>query len=575
MAAVTSRASAVPGVVALVVVLALITTAVVIVTGDENRDTRGRPAQADAAPPPATTVLPEAEDEASFAAFAAEEPVVVPSELAADGAVDDVPPIDGLRRRYFVLSHWDAPLGASDPAPCTLIVVDARDQPVPGARVQVWGEGGTRTSEGKVQVTPGAPIGPIRYVTDGSGRCVVQPLRHHPRVFVEAAGVGTSGWVPLRSRSGQTRELLIPLVPGATVTGLVLAPTGAPAAGATVTITEPTVTGAQPRSAGSLLTDAEGRFEATIDGCGQHSFSARLGDLESRPQRLDAVRSAVHEIVLRLPGDWVVRGVLLDPDGAPVAKAAVRLEPELSAASEGGRSRPTRLHAQTDAQGRFELPIDVPVAGRLTGSLGAWEVARPPRVRVDAAHPVVEVTLRLGASAWIAGRVEGFDAELLRGSEVRAYAVPREKHQAFKETVLAADGSFRLGPLRDGGRYDVQAFLGADEARVAVVVHDVRAGTTGLVVTPDAEPVRAASIEMLVLSVATGLPVPRFSVTDVLRKPDGTWGTQWFQPVRDELGLCTLDELLPDEEHCLLVKADGLAWVLVESVRAAEEGATL
>src|SRR5262245_44850908 len=197
-----------------IVVLAFVTAVLIAVlhdVGDEAPAAGNVPPAQLLAPAATLPELPEATERLTLPSQDAEiEPLAE--------SIDDSPPLRGVAT---TMSFWDRPLeGANERAPITLIVVDEHDRPVPDARVQVWGEedepvmsrpSGERA--GRV-IRRAPPIGPIPYVTDAQGRCVVQPPLHTPEVLVEKEGVGCSGWLNLASgmrKSRQPRELLVPL----------------------------------------------------------------------------------------------------------------------------------------------------------------------------------------------------------------------------------------------------------------------------------------------------------------------------------------------------------------------------
>ncbi len=170
---------------------------------------------------------------------------------------------------------------------------------------------------------------------------------------------------------------------------------------------------------------------------------------------------------LRLGEDMGIRGVVLEPSGAPSPHATVE-------AIQGG-DFPLSVYVETDEDGRFGLPPRGPTAAPLTlKAFNAGRLGEASEVREDGR----EVVLRLRAAAVLRGRV------LARGGG----AV-----DGFTLQLLEADGSVPPWSARGGGE---RTFTGdsfalydapAQALRVDVRTRDGRVGHAAVKLAPGQE----------------------------------------------------------------------------------------
>ncbi|MBI5067183.1 MAG: carboxypeptidase regulatory-like domain-containing protein [Deltaproteobacteria bacterium] len=281
---------------------------------------------------------------------------------------------------------------------------------------------------------------------------------------------------------------------------------GSPVAGAELTF-------ALGGAASSAHSDGAGafRFEPPFRGLWTLAAASAAGFLPFAPEwgtspvLLDARPGAeVSGIEVVLQPAVRYRGLVLDPEGRPVAGAEVRL---LGAAA--GNSAlsplPERLASEPDGGFTFEAPD------------GAWLEARAPgfspaRAELDReARASRRLVLRLGAAGEraaallaISGTVERDGAGPLAGALVTATGRGAELPAA--QAVTGADGRFTLSDLPDGGyRVSASAPGLAPARRVA------RAGASDLVLRLSP----GGSLAGRVRDRASGAPVAPFLVTVV------------------------------------------------------------
>src|SRR5262249_2596726 len=136
----------------------------------------------------------------------------------------------------------------------------------------------------------------------------------------------------------------------------------------------------------------------TLDGFtpGEWSLGARAKEYgDSRPVRVTVPASAPVELVLKAATS--VKGLVLDPNGAPVARATARP----SGGDEG----------RTDAQGAFPL-YRLPAGPlTLTASASGFAPSEPLELEVATGQAIDGAVLRLRVGGTITGEVLGLDAQ--------------------------------------------------------------------------------------------------------------------------------------------------------------------
>lgn len=251
----------------------------------------------------------------------------------------------------------------------------------------------------------------------------------------------------------------------ATLEGRVFDGKGRPLAGATLTLGG---SGLWPPR--SIETDAEGRFRWPHVPAGVYELRASSGRLVAPPLQGLILDAGAHRVfAFQLEPGWALTGRVIDArSGQPISGARITLV-----------SGPLGLvphHAQTGAQGRFELPalvgdeqsIHVQADGYVAaGPLRYREADSPVRVRLDPAG-VIEGRIVDGRGRPIAGaRVQALgeqqaDARALGGDGLGVTPGPVPPIAAagaaqqilIGEALSERDGTFSVTGLR-AGRYDL------------------------------------------------------------------------------------------------------------------------
>ncbi|MBL8860405.1 MAG: sigma-70 family RNA polymerase sigma factor [Planctomycetes bacterium] len=245
----------------------------------------------------------------------------------------------------------------------------------------------------------------------------------------------------------------IVLKPGGTVVGRVIDETGAPVAGARILTTSPVLTDeaaslqrtgpqfpAPERKPTTAVTrsDADGSFR--LEGVPAETLRVWAGHADRRwafsePVEVPAA-GVVRDVVLELAplaADDVIDGVVLDPDGQPVARAILNYGFH---APEGSHSNSTR----TDRDGRFEIPVIRKLPHRLHVSAprNQW----PAIALKDVAPGTRGLVIRMRAGIPIDLFVVDEKGEPIEGFE---YTVSAEGHGSTRRADADSNGRVVIG----------------------------------------------------------------------------------------------------------------------------------
>lgn len=181
-----------------------------------------------------------------------------------------------------------------------------------------------------------------------------------------------------------------------------------------------------------------------------------------------------HALELRLARALYIRGTVLDPRGAPPAKASVRTR---------GEHGSLRVSANADKTGAFVVGPLAPGRHTLRASARGW-FADSDEIEADAGAS--GVTLQLKPGARIQGRV--VDAATGQGCSARVTCAGLAGETNWRTTQTTPDGTFQFGGLA-AGRYSIAATT--DDGRTGCVRElerevDVDAAEVRVAVTPGA-----------------------------------------------------------------------------------------
>jgi hypothetical protein len=401
-------------------------------------------------------------------------------------------------------------------------VVDGSERPIGGASVSLQGVNAALPA---VVATSAASDGTFAFRTASTGR-----------VWATAAG-----WLPCPpsavDRGEQSLELV--LQPGgATLTGTVLAPDGAPVAGALVALgTLAEQSGAEPPIV-VTRSDEHGRFR--LDGARPGACLVYAGAEGYAVGEAEAVAPPPSPVVVHLRRGATVRGVLTNGAGAPVPNVMVQTlrERSLRGLPENVSYHFTYAWNHTGDDGRFELRAAYPGPMWLTAH-ASRPLSTNAMLRDGEVFVWNPVDAPVGGGA-IRGVLLGPDGAPLAGWRVRTSRVNVETAQIESAKATSdAGGRFELTPLRDLP-YDLQLFApdtqhpplaarkqvvpGGPELEWRVPFALTDCGTlTAVVVGADGAPVRklavTAECDQVVRSAEAGAD-GRVSF-DLL--PPGTW----------------------------------------------------
>jgi RNA polymerase sigma factor (sigma-70 family) len=233
--------------------------------------------------------------------------------------------------------------------------------------------------------------------------------------------------------AGKETEVEFVMPVGVTITGIVVSSLGVPVAGAEVALESRVV----------ATTDGQGRF--TVRGAAEErAIGARaVGHGPSKAQRLNA-HDGRAEVRLELgPTGGIVDGVVLDPDGKPLADLRVTIGQWEGGVSRIGDAPPRPAGVRTDAEGRFHA-IGIAPGAQLVQALASGFVPWSGICQVTADAPAA-VTIAFVRGNTLRGTLH--DAEGRPFGDVLVSALAGKLDW---DEVIDADGTFAIEGLPVG-----------------------------------------------------------------------------------------------------------------------------
>ncbi len=245
-----------------------------------------------------------------------------------------------------------------------------------------------------------------------------------------------------------TAGLALVLDSGSTVRGRVVDDRGAPVDAFEVRASYVQAEGARwnfrnDKSISRDLSDAKGEFELIGLADGEWSVHVRKDGTQSNSENV-VLPGAEKTYQFTLPRQAKLRGVVLDPAGAPVADA--RIEVDVEGQPRYWRGMEQDKTRKTDAQGTFDTAVS---AGALEvrATHTAWAGSDTVKLSVAAAQEAGPVTLTLRRGGTITGEVRDKSGQLAGGRTVSTWV---EGPGEWKQATTDASGTFVLERVTPG-----------------------------------------------------------------------------------------------------------------------------
>ncbi|MCC6581564.1 MAG: carboxypeptidase regulatory-like domain-containing protein, partial [Phycisphaeraceae bacterium] len=306
--------------------------------------------------------------------------------------------------------------------PVEVKVVDAGNQPIPGAEVIVDAE--------RANWAKSAP-------TNADGVALLMPWRtSSTRHMIRVAAPGFAAVEVRDIQLGQ--QLRVTLPRAVTWRGLVRDPQGSPAPHATVAIFHPREHGDTiwTRFDTEVLTDEQGRWQSPpmpwsdkpMRFCLAHPDYSQGPAYNRQMERSCSQADQPQQFDLDQVAN--LQGIVLDPDGKPVQSVRVLV----------GRGRIVDIPSTlTDAQGQFSLRVPVSVPSRLTILPAGFA---PTTVDLDAPISNQPLSISLKHGNTICGRVVDHNGQPISGAEVSACSW-RDNRTLSYTAKTTVSGEFR------------------------------------------------------------------------------------------------------------------------------------
>lgn len=473
-----------------------------------------------------------------------------------------------------------------------ILVVDSHSQPVPDAAVDVGIAGScggrlppligtistksTQSAFGAILAhtavdgrdTRKDPRAPQRQRGRTDDRGFVDMILHPGYVEVSASSPqrGLSGAVPLPPDAGLNGEVFrVVLRPIQRISGFVLDASDRPVEGAEVSGWRTHDTGL-PTPTSPVTTDAAGAFSIVTAGPGRYTIWSKLGEqsTDQTTVELGADQSAT-DVVLRVPGAFVLSGIVLGPEGGPLESAFVQFWRIGDAVPD---RFPFSKRVPTDARGEFEIALSQPSRYRVVARADGKTFSEVKEVDIDATVPKQHVTLQVRPPVSISGRVTDATGAGLEGLRVCAglggarddkgiYLFDLYGPYPAAETRTDASGAYEVEGLNPDGRYTVTVFLDEVRYRISLKRRDVAGGTTGLSFVADDNTVAGAQVRGLVVDAVTRQPLDAFSVQLWKHYPDGSTYPEYPSHGEGAPGTFLLTDLALEKSYSLVVSVPG------------------
>ncbi len=459
---------------------------------------------------------------------------------------------------FVVVDEDDNPL-----ADAVVTIWCARKQPVPARMAKQMGFDKNYAYSGRT----GEPL--VELPVDTTGRA--QHTLALECVVANAAKDGrSSGDYTLWHSAAANKETRLVVQTPVVLRGVIKQADGGPAIGAKVTAHRNGVSTGNPYRGDAAkpaptTADANGRFELQVSRGFGYGIRAELGDARTFSEHVWILNATPPEVTLTFPGAITLAGVVLDPEGQPVANAEVKVWREYRPGDlDQDADDYETASTETGTDGRFSVAVRRHARYQLIAAHKKNANSEPTWTETTAARPHAEVRLNLQRFAIVRGRVVHEDGSPF--AEVQVWAKPEggqpgnlvpDKSSLFasvKAQRTDAEGAFEFA-IHPATTWTIAVIPSASNYRLRVERAGVAPGTTDLEIRCSDADLAGCVVEGTV-GRADGQELDGYQV-EIINFEDGKQHSSSNAQATIEGNRFTLPPLPVGKQFAILVSAQG------------------
>lgn len=319
----------------------------------------------------------------------------------------------------------------------TVLVVDDDDKPLPGVNVHVYGD--DQASQGGVTGKDGKCV--VRNVCDGGGTVQAQLWNEEEGTNRWGSTVLLADAKEVKVVLGQSSPVSVAQDKSAMASGVVVDAKGQPVAGVSITVC--------PHGGSSQKTSKSGKFKVSLSTWDKAKNYLLARDYKSNTAAILSMDDVEKrdDVKIALAPAQTISGLVVDPDGKPIAGAEVHVTLQLG--QYGAWIGEERGPMRTDAQGKYAIKAlppdqDYSVSAKAK-DFGQKNLKLEPGTAKDGVVAVETISLKR-ATLTLKGVVVDAEDKPVAGAQVNAWG----QEQNVESTQSGKDGKFTLKNVSEG-----------------------------------------------------------------------------------------------------------------------------